>query len=185
MPWTSKLSGTLFSLVVVVGTGISSNAFASVILTTGQPAVFDFDLSGLSPPPPYTVLQFVLNFAAGDQFESGETILVEVFDTDGAPAVGTSSFEATISMTVAFASFVDFPTAAVADGLGLLVLSMLAGTVDLTRVQVALQLSGRLGTPRRDAVLRPVPEPPPVAMLVVGLAWLAYLRRRRKLHAPM
>ena len=156
-----------------------------MILNTGQSEIFDFDLSGASPPPPYDLVGVVLSFGAGDLIVTGESIRIDVRDFDLGPIIGSFSVIG-VGAGTAVSTAVPLILPDLNDGMGLLELTMVSGSVDLTRVQVDLRESSGSGfTPRVDAVHREVPEPGSLAMLVIGLAWLAYLGRRRKRHAPI
>ncbi len=187
MTWRCKVTGTFFAVVFTLGPGLSGDAFASLILSEGQTATFDFDLSGQTPGPPYDFIKVQLSFGGGDMLGVDEVFFVEIFGNIAGASMGETATDDLLGSGDEAGGPLFFELDWPLDGvIGFMEMTMLSGSVDLMAVRLfGVDSSGAASKPGVDAILRPVPEPSVGAMWVLGLAWIAYLRRRRKLHAPM
>ncbi|MCL4744045.1 MAG: PEP-CTERM sorting domain-containing protein [Burkholderiaceae bacterium] len=162
-------------LLSAAGTGaFAPPAEAAVVVTAGDTAIVNFDLTGLTPPPPYPTVEFRLN---ATDFDPGDNYLLRFF---GDPDATGSVVPIDYAPPTGVISFVSVPF--ISDGIFSVRLTISAG-----EFSIEPDARGDLGpdddpTAWSNGVVTraPIPAPASLPLLGLGLACLAVALRRRQ-----
>lgn len=187
--------GRLVRVALVAGLALAAAAAPAAIVSlgAGDSALYAFDYSAQTPPPPYTQAvisngQFSIDL---DSVQAGEFVNLDFYDAidgGGAP-LATLRFGASSGLTISFSQSMFVDLAGVLDGEFSARVRAEGGAFDLVSVVASMCDATRGCTQRIDGALvrvdlaAPVPEPGSLACAVLALGALAGRGRRRAQEA--
>jgi len=160
------MAATLLAALLPIGA-----AQAAVTLSSGESALFNFDLTGATPGPTFSTVEIFYNWSD----ESGDSVFREFFaELDGG---GSSVFSSTffVASTVFVNAASNEP---VRDGLFSMRVTATSGTFSLDPYAIGNSATGA-DTDPVYGTLSTVPAPATLALLGIGFAGLGIARRRK------
>ena len=168
----NKFFGSIAAVLLAIG--YTASASASYLLTATDSVVFNFDLTSVSPAPPFFSTQLYPQYTG---FDAGDSVIAEYFGEFDAvgPVLDTVNFNFIMA---------NRNLSGLVDGIFSVRFTALVGSVEIDPEAEGYILSstapnGAIYTPRIAGVVPggSVPVPGTVILLAVGLAGLMGVRR--------
>jgi PEP-CTERM motif len=178
--------------VALIGVGCLASSSSFAVALTSTEGIFNFDLTSLSPAPPYTNVTFGAIFSAADPVTSGtDTVFTYLYGgLDGTQLLQVRNDTAPgFAYNTAFSNngtqYGPLETAnpifdPMLDGVFSIGLQVMAGSADLLSVTACGVTQRGIGPCVTDAPPSNVPEPATAGLLSLGVAALGFARRKRK-----
>lgn len=154
-------------------------SYPSPMIKFGEKAIYNFDFTQASLPPPYDLMALMLAFAG---FDAGESLVWQVFDELNGTGGAISPPQTAVGSTGPVDLTLRLP--GLLDGVFSIGISDIVGSLELSILATAE--SGDPSNPARTSILNNTPiiaqvsEPATLSLLAVALAVIAACRRSQR-----